>query len=373
MPRRAIVALAILGVLAAALPASAARSRPATGPDSDGDGLPDEWELHGVTIDGGAGRRFIDLPAMGADPMKPDIFVQIDGMAGAQHDQRPSPAAIKLLVDAFANAPYVSPTGSVGIRLHVDAGPRSLLGDDGATWGPLSRARVLPWQKNLGTVANGSYDWSAFDAIKNGPGGFTETGRGPAFHYAIFGCFHDLDDPSGWGASGNSRGIGGTDLIVTLCNFTDAVGTPREQAGTLMHELGHNLGLRHGGCDDTNSKAGYASVMNYAYQMEGLTRGGMHGVLDFSRGLEPVLDEGLLPDVGLFVSGGLESRADARACVAAEPVRAGRSAREALPADANATADAGCADGAAFDDWKAIRLDLGDIGRLPQPARRRPR
>ena len=372
MSGRALASLVLLVVLAAALSAPAATTRPAPGPDSDGDGLPDEWELHGVTIDGGAGRRFIDLPAMGADPMKPDIFLQIDGMAGAAHDQRPSPAAIKLVVDAFANAPYVSPSGSVGITLHVDAGPNSALGEAGITWGPLSRARVLPWQKNLGTAAQGSYDWGAFDAIKNGPGGFTETGRGPVFHYAIFGCFHDLDDPLGWGASGNSRGIGGTDLVVTLCNFTDGVGTPREQAGTIMHELGHNLGLRHGGCDDTNSKAGYASVMNYAYQMEGLTRGGRHGVVDFSRGLEPVLDDGLLPEVGgLFATVGLEGQTDGRACVAPGPVRAGRSAREALPTDASAAGGASCADGAVFDDWKAIRLDLGDIGHLPSAHRRR--
>ena len=353
MPGRAIAPLALVVVLAAALSAPGATVRPAPGPDSDGDGLPDEWELNGVTIDGPAGRRFIDLPAMGADPTKPDIFLQIDWMAGAEHDQRPNPAAIKLVTDAFANAPYVSPTGSVGITLHVDAGPDSVLVDPGVTWGPLSRARALPWQKNLGTAAKGSYDWGAFDAIKNRPGGFTETGRGPVFHYAIFGCFHDLDDPLGWGASGNSRGIGGTDLIVTLCNFTDGVGTPREQAGTLMHELGHNLGLRHGGCDDTNSKAGYASVMNYAYQMEGVTRGGMRSVVDFAPGLE--------------------SRADARACVAPGPVRAGRSAREALPADASPSLadDAECADGAAHDDWKAIRLNLGDIGHLPDAHRPR--
>ena len=374
MPVRAIAPLALLLVLAGAVPAHAAAARIAPGPDSDGDGLPDAWELHGVTVDTAAGPRFIDLPAMGADPAKPDIFLHVDWMAGAEHDQRPSPAAIRLVVEAFANSPYVSPTGSVGIALHVDSGPDSALAEPGITWGPLSRARVLPWQKNLGTAAKGSYDWGAFDAIKNGPGGFTESGRAPVFHYAVFGCFHDLDDPLGWGASGNSRGIGGTDLVVTLCNFTDGVGTPREQAGTLMHELGHNLGLRHGGCDDTNSKAGYASVMNYAYQMEGITRGGMQGVVDFSRGLEPVLDEGLLPEVsGLFAAAGLETRTDARACVAPGPVRAGRSAREAVPADARtrAAADAGCAEGAAFDDWKTIRLDLGDIGHLPDTHRRR--
>src|SRR5262249_16438506 len=115
----------------------------AAGPvESDGDGLPDEWELHGVTIDGGAGPRFIDLPAMGADPMRPDIFLQIDWMAGAEHDQRPSPEAIRMVVEAFANAPYTSPTGSVGITLHVDAGPDALLAEPDVRWGTLSRARA---------------------------------------------------------------------------------------------------------------------------------------------------------------------------------------------------------------------------------------
>jgi len=370
MPARARLSLLVLATLVCVRLASA---RPAPRlPDADGDGLPDEWERHGVTIDGGAGPRFIDLPAMGADPLKPDVFVQVDWMAGAEHDQRPSPEALRLVVEAFAESPYVSPTGSVGIALHVDAGPDSRLGAADVTWGALSRARVLPWQKNLGSAASGSYDWSTFDEIKNARGGFTETGRGPVFHYAIFGSYHDLDDPHGWGASGNSRGIGGTDLLVTLGNFTDGVGTPREQAGTLMHELGHNLGLRHGGCDDSNLKPDYASVMNYAYQMEGVTRGGMKGILDFSRGVEPVLDVLLAEPAGLLSAVDAEPRAGERSCVGRGAVRAGLAVRHALPPRNGASPvaiDRGCADGAHFDDWKTIRLDLGGIG-SPPPGRR---
>lgn len=37
-----------------------------------------------------------------------------------------------------------------------------------------------------------------------------------------------------------------------------------------MHELGHNLGLRHGGDENTNDKPNYLSVMNYLYQLNGL-------------------------------------------------------------------------------------------------------
>ena len=37
-----------------------------------------------------------------------------------------------------------------------------------------------------------------------------------------------------------------------------------------MHELGHNLGLRHGGDDLPNFKPNYLSVMNYSFQLTGL-------------------------------------------------------------------------------------------------------
>lgn len=37
-----------------------------------------------------------------------------------------------------------------------------------------------------------------------------------------------------------------------------------------MHELGHNLGLRHGGDENLNYKPNYLSVMNYLYQLNGL-------------------------------------------------------------------------------------------------------
>lgn len=36
----------------------------------------------------------------------------------------------------------------------------------------------------------------------------------------------------------------------------------------MMHEFGHNLGLRHGGNENKNYKPNYVSIMNYMYQLD---------------------------------------------------------------------------------------------------------
>jgi hypothetical protein len=356
---RALGALVLAVMVLGAGPAFAAPPG-----DADADGLPDAWETHGVLVDTPAGARWVDLPAMGADPARPDIFLQIDWMADAGHDQRPHPEALAMVRAAFADAPWVSPTGSVGIAVHIDAGPDSVLAP-GRTWGTLSRARVLPWRENIGSAATDSYDWHDYEEVRDEPGGFTDTGRGPIFHYAVFGHFHDQDAPGGGGASGISNGIGGTNLLVTLGNFTDGVGTPLEQAGTLMHELGHNLGLRHGGCDDANMKPGYASVMNYAFQMQGLVRAGRHGVIDYARGVEPALDDALASQSsGLLALPAPPSRAS----VATGDARSGSAVRRGGAPGAAPPADTACADGAAIDDWARVRLRVRALG-APAAAR----
>ncbi len=42
------------------------------------------------------------------------------------------------------------------------------------------------------------------------------------------------------------------------------------KAVSLMHELGHTFGLRHGGSDHTIYKPNYLSIMNYLYSHTGL-------------------------------------------------------------------------------------------------------
>lgn len=265
-----------------------------------GDGIPDSWKTGGATIDpgNGVGPQFVDLPAMGATVGKPDIFVHLDWMQDATHSHRPSDAAIKLVVDAFRDAPYVARNGAVGINLHVDAGPMSVMNHaTGATWGALSRAAAVGEVTQLGTTSldasgNINYDWTDFDKLKNRTGGLTKSGRAPIFRYAV--AAHQIGSVDN---SGVARTTPGSDFIVSLGTFTAV--TDMQTAGTFMHELGHALGLDHGGSDGVNNKANYPSIMNYLWQFSGVRRGGVF-VLDYSRVALALLREaGLNETIGL--------------------------------------------------------------------------
>ena len=97
--------------------------------DSDGDGLYDHWETEGVDIDQD-GTIDLNLPAMGAHPLRKDLFLEVDWIAddnpagnpGAFRSFEPDPDALDFLVDVFATAPVANPDGTMGITVHIDAG-----------------------------------------------------------------------------------------------------------------------------------------------------------------------------------------------------------------------------------------------------------
>ena len=60
-----------------------------------------------------------------------------------------------------------------------------------------------------------------------------------------------------------------------------------------MHELGHNLGLRHGGNDNTNCKPNYISVMSYLFSLGQLVS---NAPLDYSRSALATLNKGSLSE-----------------------------------------------------------------------------
>ena len=268
--------------------------------DVDGDALLDSWETDGIDFTEN-GSVDLDLPAMGADPEHKDIFLEIDHMPGHELSQ----VAIDRMIAAFAAAPVGNPDGASGVVMHVDNGPGSPMSTPGAeNWDALSDADTLAHQPVIGGLdKDENYDWAGFDLVK--AGNFS-VDREPAFHYVVSG--HRYGSAAN-GSSGISRGIGASDLLVTLASFSDPAegsGTVAAQAGTLMHELGHNLGLRHGGDDDSNYKPNYLSIMNYSFQIGGLMLADGTRSLDYSR-LEFPLDEAALDEVnGLGFAPGSE-------------------------------------------------------------------
>ncbi|MDY6051871.1 MAG: C4-dicarboxylate ABC transporter substrate-binding protein [Rothia sp. (in: high G+C Gram-positive bacteria)] len=236
----ATVAIAALAFTGLAAPAASAYNYAY---DSDGDRLLDIWEIEGYDYNGD-GYIDIDFPALGADPYHKDIFVEMDYMPGLMASE----AELDTIVDTFAQMPLWNPDGRTGINLHLDAGsiyPRYDLGG----------GNQVPHQgfTNLGDV----HDLRAIHS---------DIARYRTFHYMIWGDYHGTNGSSG---AGN---LNGRVFTVTVGPTHWGHASSPIRIGTFIHELGHNLGLEHGGDDSVNYKPNYTSIMNYKYQLEGLRR-----------------------------------------------------------------------------------------------------
>ena len=234
---------------------------PAGAVDSDGDGIPDSSELPGSTYAG------MDLYSMGARQGVRDIFIEVDHMNSADPGVIPRAEALQKMVDAFA---------AKSIAVHFDAGTQFSasfstanfnLGQGNST---VAYEKCTDFDRSI-CISNVSqlrsvYDWKLANF---------ELRRKNIFHYMLF-----ANSQLNTGAAGSSgrAEIVGNDSMITLGGWglTATAGTQLNklinyQAGTIMHEFGHNLGLLHGGNDSIqNYKANYYSVMNYLYQLQGL-------------------------------------------------------------------------------------------------------
>ncbi|MFP2927486.1 hypothetical protein ACLESO_20275 [Pyxidicoccus sp. 3LG] len=230
-----------------------------TSADTDGDNLSDFAELFGS---GG-----VDLRYYGANPRKKDVFVELDYYPNL----KPFQAALDRVTAAFANAPLSNPDGSTGVTLHLVLDQQIAVADANMDLDPA---------------------WVDFDVIKDK---YFASRRAPFFHYALFANRYE-----GTGFSGLSRTIPGHDFMVTMGTWGTPGGTEQQQAGTLMHELGHNLGLQHGGNEGMNYKGNYLSLMNYSYQLRGLRVDSVDGVLDYSRLTVGPVNEAFLSELSAF-------------------------------------------------------------------------
>ena len=326
--------------------------------DSDGDGLLDIWETSPSLVDPN-GQPLPNLKDMGAQPDQKDLFIEIGYMEALApttygdvpepaHSHLPTPAALKLVGDAFAQAP--------SIRVHFDVGRGYAAGEavDYVIPGELARGgEAIDEMATVCTPGGPDQPWvcqfSGYPGTVGWKSGFRflrdqvvstpapplaadgtdpcdaagndgpeqpcerrfDRNRKDMFRYALFAHALGLpksEEPAdpGFHVPRTNTGVGdfpGGDVMVTLGAFSDTeglpVGTPFMQASTLMHELGHNMERRHGGeAFEPNCKPTYLSVMNYLYQLRGLLDNDGKPHLDFSRSImSPVfLDETKLSD-----------------------------------------------------------------------------
>jgi hypothetical protein len=290
--------------------------------DSDGDGLPDCWETSDIDFDGDGnvdldlcvqvdtnGDGIPEAMAECADANHKDLFVEIDYMQFHKPDpkalsqtQRPDTVVngkfvgVQSVREAFAAAPVctIETPGCVptGIRIHFQVDEQLSHFDE---------VVFTPCTASAGSTGKTVVD---FDTVKAANFG-TATDRANAqalnakrlaFRYVLFA--HNLAPLPGGGVAGSGCAeVGGDDAVVSLgtgflgsvAGHTGSVGSTDEQAGTLMHEFGHLVGLRHGGDDTINCKPNYRSVMSYNRQLSGNPIVGRR--LDYSRSLDPVLNE----------------------------------------------------------------------------------
>ncbi|CAB4734610.1 unannotated protein [freshwater metagenome] len=345
--------------------------------DADGDGLPGTWEQNGYDRDGD-GVVDVDLPAMGADPRRKDVFVEVDWMLGRtcvansfclDEDRfEPDPGAIADVVAAFAAAPVANPDGSTGITLHVDHGPDSVMDPSGRTWGALSRSTDVPYTRDILPVRpcipglpSGFNDsdgvcWLELAALQQDS---LEPARADVFRWALY-----ADVYAGSDSSGIAAGIPSSLFVLTGGAFNAGTGfTAAQEASTFMHELGHTLALQHGGADGDNRKPNYRSQMSYSWQNKA-------GVpLDYSRDRLPTLDENdLTESIGVPGANGIV------AWMCASPAaRWTATMPGAADWDCDGTIDPGTTaadvngDGrltvlAGHDDWAALQYAGGEVG-----------
>lgn len=248
--------------------------------DSDGDGLPDDWETMGVPLENG---QTLPLQAWGADPHKKDIFLQLNWMKSEMETQgcldafgRPRADVDKVTdysyctgLDSRSHAPTMKALEDLvklfddhGINLHIDAGDM-VLGmprEAGGFGGP----RMDYEKYYFGTYDGGGDHGKLKDQLK-----LVEGARQSVFRLGTL-VDYLWGEPTGTPVRISGLGqMPGTSFAVG--NFEGM--NSDHVRNTILHEMGHTLGFGHAGryypdnpLNGKNYVPNHVSVMNYLYQ-----------------------------------------------------------------------------------------------------------
>ena len=255
--------------------------------DSDGDALYDVWEEEGIPDENG--ELAVDLPAMGANPKRMDLFVHVGWMdpsvsrrcflfwclGNGDGPHPPTQIALQRVVDAFASAPIRNPDGSTGIDVRFDAGSYT---PDGGIPEELRVPVLLEHRDHAAENRSSAAANAAFERLARAY---------PPERRAVFTLVSYVHEIAPEGPAGKASGLPGDSVMIA----DEQLPSDDLEAVALFHELGHTLGLRHGGADHVNGKPNYPSLMNYDHALAGGVQIGEKRVLDYSRWDFDELDE----------------------------------------------------------------------------------
>lgn len=225
--------------------------------DTDSDGINDGDEAK--VIEGFA------PVALGSNPLRRDMFVEVDWWSGFGDIGRFGTGAQDLLKAAFRDSSIKNPDGTYGIEVHVDAGE----------FGGGTAVEVEQW-----------CDYSVPNPLRLD---VAPERRSLFFHATVV----PMVEQCGYsGMAISTRSVLVDPVAKQSPAFRDVF-----WAGLMAHELGHTVGLRHGGDEDLNCKPNYPSLMNYDYLPMILM-----GSLSFSRGTQLPIDENAIVESQPFLN-----------------------------------------------------------------------